>query len=135
MSDIEKLRALIASAPQPACAALTPFTVIEADAEHGFVKVEFEPQPAFGNMFGHIQGGYAVAMLDLPISFAGLLKLQQWLPTVEIKSSFLAPAQLGVCIGEGRILRAGKSIVFAEGRLWGADGKLAVHATATLAAK
>jgi uncharacterized protein (TIGR00369 family) len=135
MSDIEKLRALIASAPKPACAALTPFTVIEADAEHGFVKVEFEPQPAFGNMFGHIQGGYAVAMLDLPISFAGLLKLQQWLPTVEIKSSFLAPAQLGVCIGEGRILRAGKSIVFAEGRLWGADGKLAVHATATLAAK
>jgi uncharacterized protein (TIGR00369 family) len=126
---------LIASAPKPACAALTPFTVVEADAERGFVKVEFEPQPAFGNMFGNIQGGYAVAMLDLPISFAGLLKLQQWLPTVEIKTSFLAPARLGTCIGEGQIIRAGKSIVFAEGRLWGSDGKLAVHATATLAAK
>ena len=135
MSDVEKLRALIASAPKPACAALTPFTVVEADAERGFVKVEFEPQPAFGNMFGNIQGGYAVAMLDLPISFAGLLKLQQWLPTVEIKTSFLAPARLGTCIGEGQIIRAGKSIVFAEGRLWGSDGKLAVHATATLAAK
>jgi uncharacterized protein (TIGR00369 family) len=135
MSDVERLRALIASAPKPACAALTPFTVVEADAERGFVKVEFEPQPAFGNMFGNIQGGYAVAMLDLPISFAGLLKLQQWLPTVEIKTSFLAPARLGTCIGEGQIIRAGKSIVFAEGRLWGSDGKLAVHATATLAAK
>ena len=135
MSDVEKLRALIASAPKPACAALTPFTVVAADAERGFVKVEFEPQPAFGNMFGNIQGGYAVAMLDLPISFAGLLKLQQWLPTVEIKTSFLAPARLGTCIGEGQIIRAGKSIVFAEGRLWGSDGKLAVHATATLAAK
>jgi uncharacterized protein (TIGR00369 family) len=135
MSDVERLRALIASAPTPACAALTPFSVVEADAERGFVKVEFEPQPAFGNMFGNVQGGYAVAMLDLPISFAALIKLQQWLPTVEIKTSFLAPARLGTCIGEGQIIRAGKSIVFAEGRLWGSDGKLAVHATATLAVR
>jgi uncharacterized protein (TIGR00369 family) len=135
MSDVERLRALIASAPTPACAALTPFSVVEADAERGFVKVEFEPQPAFGNMFGNVQGGYAVAMLDLPISFAALIKLQQWLPTVEIKTSFLAPARLGTCIGEGQIIRAGKSIVFAEGRLWGPDGKLAVHATATLAVR
>jgi len=135
MSDLEALRALIDSAPKPACAALTPFSVVEASAALGLVKVEFQPQPAFGNMFGHIQGGFAVAMLDLPISFAGLLRTQQWLPTLEIKTSFLAPAKLGTCVGEGRILRAGKSIVFAEGRLWGSDGKLAVHATATLAAK
>lgn len=135
MGDLEKLRALIASAPRPACAALTPFTVIEADAQRGLVQVQFEPQPAFGNMFGNVQGGFAVAMLDLPISFAGLLKTEQWLPTIEIKTSFLAPAKLGTCIGEGQIIRAGRSIVFAEGRLWGSDGSLAVHATATLAAK
>ncbi len=135
MSDLEELRALVASAPKPACAALTPFSIVEADSERGYVKVQFEPQPAFGNMFGTIQGGFAVAMLDLPISFAGLVKLQQWLPTIEIKTSFLAPAKLGTCIGEGLIIRAGKSIVFAEGRLWGSDGVLAVHATATLAAK
>lgn len=135
MSDLEKLRALVASAPHPPCASLTPFTIVHAESELGLVKVEFEPQPAFGNMFGNIQGGFAVAMLDLPISFAGLLKHQQWLPTVEIKTSFLAPAKLGRCIGEGRIIRAGKTIVFAEGRLWGSDGKLAVHATATLSAR
>ena len=135
MSDVDKLRALISSAPTPACAALTPFSILEADAERGFVKVEFHPQPAFGNTFGNIQGGFAVAMLDAPISFAGLLKLQQWLPTIEIKASFLVPAKLGTCVAEGQIIRAGKTIAFAEGRLWGADGKLAVHATATLAVK
>jgi uncharacterized protein (TIGR00369 family) len=135
MTDLEKLRALVGSAPKPACAALIPFAIVEVDSEPGLVKVEFEPQPAFGNVFGHVQGGFAVAMIDLPISLAGLLKLQQWLPTVEIKCSFLAPAKLGVCMGEGRIIRAAKSIVFAEGRLWGSDGKLAVHATATLAVK
>jgi uncharacterized protein (TIGR00369 family) len=135
MSDLEKLRTLVAGAPKPPCADLTPFSIVEADAERGFVKVQFEPQPAFGNVFGHVQGGFAVAMIDLPISLACLLKLQQWLPTIEIKTSFLAPAKLGTCIGDGQIIRAGKSIVFAEGRLWGSDGKLAVHATATLAVK
>lgn len=135
MSDLETLRTLVASAPKPPCAALMPFSIVEADTNRGFVRVEFEPQPAFGNVFGSVQGGFAVAMIDLPISFAGLLKLQQWLPTVEIKASFLAPAKLGTCIGEGQIIRAAKSIVFAEGRLWGSDGKLAVHATATLAVK
>lgn len=135
MNDLERLRTLVASAPQPPCAALIPFSIVEADADRGLVRVEFEPQPAFGNVFGHIQGGFAVAMIDLPMSLAGLLKLQRWLPTVEIKSSFLAPATLGKCIGEGQILRAAKSIVFVEGRLWGSDGRLAVHATATLAVK
>jgi uncharacterized protein (TIGR00369 family) len=132
MGDVERLQALLASTPKPECVALTPFSILHADSESGLVKVEFAPQPAFGNVFGHIQGGFSVAMLDLPISFAGLLRLQQWLPTVEIKASFLSPAKVGTCIGEGQIVRAGKAIVFAEGRLWGPDGKLAVHATATL---
>jgi uncharacterized protein (TIGR00369 family) len=132
MDDLERLRALIASTPKPECVALTPFSILHADSEAGVVKVEFAPQPVFGNVFGHIQGGFCVAMLDLPISFAGFLKLEQWLPTVEIKASFLSPAKVGTCIGEGQIVRSGKAIAFAEGRLWGPDGKLAVHATATL---
>jgi acyl-coenzyme A thioesterase PaaI-like protein len=77
MSDLEKLRTLVAGVPKPPCEDLIPFS---------------------------------------------------------IKTSFLAPAKLGTCISEGTI-RAGRSIVFAEGRLWGSDGKLAVHATATLATK
>jgi acyl-coenzyme A thioesterase PaaI-like protein len=39
--------------------------------------------------------------------------------------------KLGECLGEAAIVRAGKQLVFLEARLWGADGKLAVHATAT----
>ncbi|MWV13639.1 hotdog fold thioesterase [Pseudomonas sp. R-28-1W-6] len=135
MNDLEKLQSILAASPKPACAALLPFSIIDASAEHGFVKVEFAPQPAFGNMFGNVQGGFAVAMLDLPISLAGFLKLQQWLPTIEVKTSFLAPLKLGTCIGEATIIRAGKSIAFAEARLLGPDGQLAVHATATLAVK
>ena len=131
MSDVDELRALIAKIPKPVCADLTPFHIADADAAAGVVRLEFAEQPAFRNHFGHIQGGFAVAMMDVVLSLAAFAKTRQWLPTVEIKSTFLAPAKLGTCIGEGRVLKVGQSLAFVEGRLWGADGQLAVHATAT----
>jgi uncharacterized protein (TIGR00369 family) len=132
MATLEEIRVQLANQPQPECLKLTPFELIEAEAEAGVVKVQFAPQSAFGNHFGHIQGGFAAAMLDVPISAAVWVMIQQWLPTLELKCSFLRPARIGTCIGEGRVLRAGRNIVFVEGRLWGADGDLAVHATATV---
>ena len=131
MNDTETIRADLAGTPKPVCADLTPFRLVSADIARGFVRVEFGEQPAFRNHFGHVQGGFAVAMLDVVLSLAAYVKLRQWCPTVEIKSTFLAPAKLGTCIGEGSVLKAGKSLVFVEARLWGADSQLAVHATAT----
>jgi uncharacterized protein (TIGR00369 family) len=132
MSATEEIRALLDSQPKPVCAALTPFEIVEAESETGYVKVEFAPQPAFENHFGNIQGGFAVSMLDVVISIAAYVKVRQWIPTVEIKTSFVAPAKIGVCIGEGQVIRAGRSVSFVEGKLWNADHELAVHATATL---
>ncbi|MEW6689724.1 MAG: PaaI family thioesterase [Pseudomonadota bacterium] len=80
-----------------------------------------------------MQGGFAVAMIDALISVAAYAKTRLWLPTVEIKSSFGAPMKLGECRGEGVVIKARKQLVFLEAKLWGADGKLAVHATATAA--
>jgi len=34
-------------------------------------------------------------MLDVPISLAVFVKTQQWLPTAELKCSFLRPARIG----------------------------------------
>jgi uncharacterized protein (TIGR00369 family) len=132
MNVTEEIRSLIASQPQPVCAQLTPFNILEADDEKGFVKIEFASQPAFENHFGNIQGGFAVSMLDVVISIAAFVKVRQWIPTVEIKTSFVAPAKIAKCIGEGQVIRAGRTVIFVEGKLWNADNELAVHATATL---
>jgi uncharacterized protein (TIGR00369 family) len=130
-SDLEILLAAIAAHPLPVCAELTPFDVVAADRTAGTVRLEFAPQPAFGNHFGDIQGGFVVAMLDVPLSLAALLATDAFCPTVEIKTTFLARAGIGVCAAEGRVLKAGRQLVFTEARLWGPDGKLAAHATAT----
>jgi uncharacterized protein (TIGR00369 family) len=130
-SDLDALRSALAPANMPVCAALTPFEVIAVDATEGLVRIDFAPQPAFGNHFGDIQGGFVVAMLDVPLSLAAYLITGGFLPTVEIKTSFLAPARIGPCTAEGRVLRAGRTLVFSEARLWSGDGTLAAHATAT----
>lgn len=132
MSTTEEIRVLIANQPKPLCADLTPFKILKTRSETGFVKVEFAAQPAFENHFGNIQGGFAVSMIDVVISIAAFVKLRQWIPTVEIKTSFIVPAKIGKCIGEGQVIRAGRSFVFVEGKLWNANGDLAIHATATL---
>ena len=130
-NELEAFRALLEGVPQPVCAKLTPFAITDADTAGGFVRLRFDEQPAFRNHFGNIQGGFAVAMLDVAISIAAFARTGVWLPTIEIKSSFLAPLPIGPCVGEGRVLKAGKSLAFIEGRLLTTDGLPAVIATAT----
>jgi uncharacterized protein (TIGR00369 family) len=133
MPQAAELQALLDAQPKPDCAALTPFSVEQADFGTGHVVLRFAPQPAFKNHFGNVQGGFAVAMVDALVSVAAYAQTRAWLPTVEIKSSFVAPMKLGECRGEALVIKAGRQLVFLEARLWGADGKLAVHATATAA--
>lgn len=131
MSKAAELQALLDSQPRSDCAALIPLSVEEADFDVGRVVLRFAPQPAFENYHGNVQGGFAVAMIDALVSIAAYAKTRAWLPTVEIKSTFVAPMKLGEARGEASIIKAGRQLVFLEARLWGSDGRLAVHATAT----
>ena len=133
MSKANELQNALDAQSKPVCAALTPFVVEDADFDAGRVVLRFAPQPAFRNHFGNVQGGFAVAMVDVLLSIAAYAKTRAWLPTVEIKSSFVAPLKLDECRGEAAVIKSGKQLMFLEARLWGADGKLAVHATATVA--
>ena len=133
--DIARLEERLASQPKPVCANLTPFEIVSVDLEQGCVTLQFAEQPAFANHWGNIQGGFGVALVDVLVSVAAFARLDQWCPTVEMKSTFVAPAKLGTCAGEARIIKAGKTFAFLEARLWGADGELAIHATATVSVK
>ena len=127
----DELRRLLEPHKLPACAQLTPFSILSADLAGGAVTVEFAPQPAFANHFDAVQGGFAVAMVDVVLTLAGFALVREWLPTLEIKTSFLAPLPVGPVRGEGRILKAGRRVVFADAQLSG-GGSPAVIATATL---
>lgn len=130
--DTDELRRELEGQTAPQCARLTPFTLLEADRANGVVRVRFEPQPAFANHFGDVQGGFGVAMIDVCLSLAAFAATRRWCPTVELKTMFIARLPVGPCLGEGLVLRAGRSLAFVEGRLLTESGALALHATATL---
>ncbi len=126
----DALREALATLPTPECAKLTPFEVTDAD-ESGRVRVRFSRQPAFGNHFGNVQGGFLIAMLEVPLTLAIFACSRRWYPTIEIKASFVAPAPLGDLHAEAVVLRLGKSICFSEARMWTPDDTLVAHATAS----
>lgn len=131
----DDLLGLLNALPRPACAELTPFTVTGARREPAYVEVLFAPQPAFRNHFDHVQGGFAVAMLDVVLSLAVYVETELFLPTISITTNFLAPLPLGEVRGEGRILKRGSSVVFAEAGLRNPDGRLAVQASGSAAVR
>ncbi|KAA1421479.1 PaaI family thioesterase [Nocardioides humilatus] len=121
--------------PRPVCAELTPFVVTEARRDPAYVDLLFAPQPAFRNHFDNVQGGFAVAMIDVVLSLVVYAEAELFLPTISITTNFLAPLPLGEVRGEGRVLKRGSSVVFAEAGLWTADGRLAVQATGSAAVR
>jgi uncharacterized protein (TIGR00369 family) len=101
--------------------------------EPGNVCVEFLADARFLNIQGMVQGGYLAAMLDSTMTPAAMSALEHGdqVVTLEMKVSYLSPARAGVLIGEGKLLKQGRSVAFVEGRLSMHDGPIVATATAT----
>lgn len=119
--------------PPPPAGALLGFRLLEADPEQQRIRIEFQAKPEFVNPVGNIQGGFLAAMLDDTLGPAVVQTLgpNQFAPTLELKVSFLKPAKPGILIGEGRVLKKGRSIAFMSGELRDAEGDIVASATAT----
>ncbi len=113
--------------------ALLGAQAISYDAASGVFKVGFAGKSEFCNMLGTIQGGMITAMLDTAMSFAALARVGPAfrVPTLEIKTTYVAPARPGRLIGEGWTVRTGRTVSFMEGRLHDAAGALIAAATGT----
>jgi uncharacterized protein (TIGR00369 family) len=106
---------------------------IRCDPQRGRITVTFQARREFCNLMGSVQGGMLTAMLDLSMSFAVLCALDDGhvVPSLEVKTSFIAPALPGEIVGDGMLVRKGRSIAFMEGRLTDRDGNLLTTASAT----
>ena len=109
----------------PPTAAILGQEILEIDSEAGWVKMKFQPIDACRNPMGNVQGGIIVAMLDDAAAFAAIIKSGKriGIPTIELKTSFFAPAKAGVPLfAEGRCLKLGKRIAFMEADLYDEAG-------------
>jgi uncharacterized protein (TIGR00369 family) len=114
-------------------AALLSARPVACDPQRGRMTVAFQARRDFCNLMGSVQGGMLAAMLDLAMAFAVLCTLEDGyaVPSLEMKTSFLAPARPGPLTGEGVVVRKGRSIAFMEGRLLDPQGNLLAVSSAT----
>jgi uncharacterized protein (TIGR00369 family) len=116
----------------PPTAAILGQEILEIDSAAGRVKMKFQPIDACRNPMGNVQGGIVVAMLDDAAAFAAIIKSGKriGIPTIELKTSFFAPAKAGVPLyAEGRCLKLGKRIAFMEADLFDEEGNLLARLT------
>ena len=116
----------------PPTAAILGQEILEIDSAAGRVTMKFQPIDACRNPMGNVQGGIVVAMLDDAAAFAAIIKSGKriGIPTIELKTSFFAPAKAGVPLyAEGRCLKLGKRIAFMEADLFDEEGTLLARLT------
>ena len=107
--------------------------LISLDSDAGISRIAFQPKPAFCNPLGQVQGGFVTAMLDAAAGIAAIAKsgFTQFVPTLDIRTSFILPTGTGSLVAQGRCLRLGRTIGFLESDLFDGDGILLARASIT----
>ncbi len=106
---------------------------IETDAERGYFKGRYQGVQSMSNGRNIIQGGMLGAMLDNAMARAAMAHMGpgRHVMSLEMKVNFMAPAPLSSIIGEGWVVKMGRSIAFLEARLTDEGGKLLATCTST----
>lgn len=132
-TDAEILARFQEKGPPPGASRLLGLEITGVVQAEGRIEAAFTAGPELLNPLGQVQGGILTAMLDELMSIAALATkgFGHVVPTLEIKTSYLRPAQPGRLVGEGRVVRMGKSVAFLEGSLRDPAGELLATATAT----
>jgi uncharacterized protein (TIGR00369 family) len=136
MSGLELLQGIIEGRiPPPPIAELFGARLVSIG--DGSARFTCLPDESTYNPIGLVHGGMLCTLLDSAAGCAvhTMLPAGVGYSTVEIKVSFLAAvrADTGTIEAEGRVLRLGRQIAFAEAHARTADGKLVGHATTSLA--
>ncbi|MEM1233534.1 MAG: PaaI family thioesterase [Pseudomonadota bacterium] len=103
--------------------------------EAGRVVLEMPFNGAFVQQHGFHHAGVTTTGMDSACGYAAmtLMDANAEVLTVEFKTSLLAPAAGRTFRYEGRVIRAGRTLLFTEGRAE-ADGKLIATMSATMMA-
>ena len=91
--------------------------------ENGKTRLRLALKPEHGNNLGIAHGGVICTLLDIAMGTAARCTIGMPVMTLDMQTSFIGPGR-GVLIGEGRVLRAGRSILFCEAEIRDEAGEL-----------
>lgn len=99
-------------------------------------RIELELGERHLQPFGIVHGGVLATLIDTGTFWAGFLRLPDdaGLVNVDLKLNYLKAVTRGHLRTEGRCLRAGRQISYAEASVFDEAGELVAHGTSTLMA-
>tara|TARA_B100000700_G_scaffold116180_1_gene130766 strand:- start:2497 stop:2895 length:399 start_codon:yes stop_codon:yes gene_type:complete len=99
--------------------------------EKGHVTHKYKLDNRFANRNNMITGGVLSTALDMLCGHALHTLHDSKHATIELKTIFLAPAFPGIFLGEGNVIKIGKSIGFAESKICDENKEEIAAASAT----
>lgn len=103
------------------------FEIDPAQASHGHCVVRGKIEPMHLNINQVVHGGVYCTLLDTAMGAAVVTTLnpREVTATTSLYVDFLRPARLGqVLSAEGKVIRRGRNIAFADGHITDEDGKV-----------
>jgi acyl-CoA thioesterase len=100
--------------------------------EPGKAVLKMQVRPDMHNGVGWLQGGMLAAIADEAMALAlySLLLNTEGIATISESTSFIKGAQDGLIIAEGRVIRKGRRVAFAEGEVYtGNDERIMLSRT------
>lgn len=97
-------------------------------SDKGRTRLEVTLDPHHMNQMGVAHGGLLMTLLDVAMGSAARSQVGANVMTVDMQTAFVAPAR-GRVAGEGRVVRAGRSLVFVEGDVRDEAGELVAKGT------
>jgi len=101
----------------------------------GYCVLEIDLERKHLQPFGIVHGGVLASVIESVTSWAlfyGIEDENDGLTTIDLKLNYLSPAVSGKAIAEGRQIKLGKTLGYAEGQVKDESGKLIAHGTSTL---
>ena len=109
---------------------------IQVDAlEQGVARLSMAVRPEFMTSWGTAHGGSILALLDITLSMTArtLFDPPRSIMTIDLSTQFISTAT-GLLRAEGRVMKAGQSMIFCEGEARDEKGDLVAKAIGTFRA-
>jgi uncharacterized protein (TIGR00369 family) len=103
--------------------------------DHGSACFGMEAAPFRLQPFGVTHGGNFAILIDSAAFWACFLAMgsdQDGLTSVDLRVNYLAAARVEPLVCVGTLIKAGKTLSYAEASVTAADGRLLAHGTSTL---
>lgn len=104
------------------------------DLQWGASLIEVALEEKHLQPFGYVHGGAIASVVDAAAFWAVFPQVEKGagLTTVEMKLNYLAPAQRGTLVAQGRCIKLGRTLALSEAYVRNEEGSLIAHGTATM---